>query len=285
MIRLIAFDMDGTLLNEKKKIDLETKKVLERAAACGIILLPATGRPFCGVSEELSGLKGLKYILTTNGAGIYDWETGQCIHEDSMPLEQFLPLLERLEPLEVMSDAFVKGGSYMSEKNMKLIDEMDVSPEIKRYIRNSRTCVVNQTEYLREKGDDVEKLTINFVPDSKGGKRDYDKVVDILKDFPEFNAVSGGMHNIEVTGKNISKASGLSWLAHKLGIRREEIIAFGDSGNDADMLRYAGIGIAMGNAEPIAIEAADYVTKKNTENGIAWALKQYMPELFGKDME
>ena len=123
------------------------------------------------------------------------------------------------------------------------------------------------------------------MPDSKGGKRDYDKVVDILKDFPEFNAVSGGMHNIEVTGKNISKASGLSWLAHKLGIRREEIIAFGDSGNDADMLRYAGIGIAMGNAEPIAIEAADYVTKKNTENGIAWALKQYMPELFGKDME
>ena len=210
--------------------------------------------------------------MTTNGAGIYDWETGQCIHEDSMPLEQFLPLLERLEPLEVMSDAFVKGGSYMSEKNMKLIDEMDVSPEIKSYIRNSRTCVVNQTEYLREKGDDVEKLTINFVPDSKGGKRDYDKVVDILKDFPEFNAVSGGMHNIEVTGKNISKASGLSWLAHKLGIRREEIIAFGDSGNDADMLRYAGIGIAMGNAEPIAIEAADYVTKKNTENSPAWLI-------------
>ena len=141
--------------------------------------------------------------------------------------------------------------------------------------------MVNQTEYLREMGEDIEKLTINFVPNPDGSMRDYERVVEILKDFPEFNAVSGGMHNIEVTRKGISKGSGLCWLSHKLGIRKEEIIAFGDSGNDVDMLQFAGIGVAMGNAERIALEAADYVTKKNTEDGIAYALEQYMPELFG----
>lgn len=281
MIRMIAFDMDGTLLDEKKKITAKTKDVLERAADQGVVLVPATGRPFCGVAEALADLKGISYILTTNGAGIYERETGRCIYEDSMPLAQFLPMLERLEPLEVMSDAFVKGGSFMSEKNRKLVDEMNVSEEVKRYIRNSRTCVVNQTEHLREMGEDVEKLTINFVPNPDGSKRDYEKVVEILKDFPEFNAVSGGMQNIEVTRKGVSKASGLRWLAHKLGIPKEEIIAFGDSGNDVDMLQFAGIGVAMGNAENIALEAADYVTKKNTEDGIVYALQQYMPELFG----
>lgn len=281
MIRLIAFDMDGTLLDEQKKIREKTKKILKQAADCGKVLVPATGRPFCGVREELSELTGLNYVLTTNGAGIYEWESGQCIYENSMPLVRFLPLLERLEPLDVMADAFVKGGSYMSRKNEKWIDKMAVSEEVKKYIRNSRVCVDNQTAYLRELGEDVEKLTINFVPNPDGSRRDYDKVVAILKDFPEFNAVSGGMQNIEVTGKGISKASGLMWLMNKLGILREEVIAFGDSGNDVDMLTLAGVGVAMGNAEPMAKDVADYVTKKNTEDGIAYALEHFMPELFG----
>lgn len=281
MIRMIAFDMDGTLLDEKKKIMPKTKAVLERAAEQGVALVPATGRPFCGVLEELANLRGITYILTTNGAGIYERESGTCIFEDSMPLAQFLPMMDRLERLEVMADAFVKGGSYMSEKNACLIEEMDISEELKRYIRKSRVCVKNQTEYLGELGSDVEKLTINFVNNPDGSRRDYEKVLEIVKDFPEFDAVSGGMFNIEVTRKGVSKASGLQWLADRLGIKREEIIAFGDSGNDVDMLRFAGIGVAMGNAEPIALRAADYVTKKNTEDGIAYALEQYMPELFG----
>lgn len=281
MIRMIAFDLDGTLLDEKKKVTAKTKAALERAADRGVVLVPATGRPFCGVSEELADLRGITYILTTNGAGIYERESGKCVYEDSMPLAQFLPMLERLERLEVMADAFVKGGSYMSEKNARLVEEMDVSEELKRYIRNSRVCVANQTEFLRELGDDVEKLTINFVNNEDGSRRDYGKVIEIVNDYPEFNAVSGGMYNVEVTRKGVSKASGLQWLADRLGISREEIIAFGDSGNDVDMLRFAGIGVAMGNAEAIARDAADYVTKKNTEDGIVYALERYMPELFG----
>lgn len=72
MIRLIAFDMDGTVLNDEKKILKETKEALEQAARAGIEIVPATGRPFCGISDEIYRLDGVRYVLTTNGAGIYE---------------------------------------------------------------------------------------------------------------------------------------------------------------------------------------------------------------------
>ena len=274
MIRLIAFDMDGTVLDDKKKIMPKTKEILELAASKGIEIVPATGRPYCGLSKEIDSLQGVRYVLTTNGAGIYEKKTGTCIHEDSMKLSHFLPLMEKLEPLEVMADAFLKGDSFMAEKNRAMVEQMDVTEEIKEYIRSSRKCVPNLTEYLKERGDDVEKLTINFVREADGSQRDYDKVMEILRQFPEFNAVSGGMQNIEVTDGGISKATGLKWLGEYLKILPEEMIAFGDSGNDVEMLQFAGIGVAMGNAEPAAIEAADRVTKRNTEEGIWEVLKE-----------
>ena len=82
------------------------------------------------------------------------------------------------------------------------------------------------------------------------------------------NAVSGGMKNIEVTKKGVSKASGLLYLGKKLGIAPEEMMVFGDSGNDLDMIKMAGIGVAMANAEPEVLKAADFVTKSNNENGV-----------------
>lgn len=279
MIRLIAFDMDGTVLDENKKILPETKALLERAAAMGIEIVPSTGRPFCGLSEEIDKLAGVRYVMTCNGAGIYEKATGTCIMEEAMELSDFLPLLAELEPLPVMADPFLKGESFMSEKNRPLVEEMCVSEELKEYIRTSRTLVPNLVDYLQERGDAVEKLTINFVEEDDGSRRGYDEVVEIVKKYPQMNAVSGGMRNIEVTKSGVSKGSGLLWLGKYLGIKEEEMIAFGDSGNDIDMLRVAGIGVAMGNAEKEAKEMADFVTKSNTENGVARALEQFVPEL------
>ena len=123
-------------------------------------------------------------------------------------------------------------------------------------------------DYLRERGEDVEKLTINFAYDEDGHRIDYDAVWEVLKKYPGVNAVSGGMKNIEVTKKGVSKASGLLYLGKKLGIAPEEMMVFGDSGNDLDMIKMAGIGVAMANAEPEVLKAADFVTKSNNENGV-----------------
>lgn len=279
MIKLIAFDLDGTVFDDHKKIPPATKNILERAAGKGIEIVPATGRPYKGLCAEVENLQGVRYVLTTNGGGIYERETGRCIYQDCMKLEELLRLLLRLEELDVMADAFVQGDSYMTRKKVPLIDGIDGSEEIKDYIRTSRTVVEDQAAALRERGDDVEKLTINFAVDRQGKRIDYDKAWRILKDFPKFHAVSGGMQNIEVTAAGVTKASALLWLGQYLKIKPEEMIAFGDSGNDIDMLRAAGIGVAMGNAEQEVKETADFVTKTNTEGGVVHALKRFVPEL------
>lgn len=279
MIRLIAFDMDGTLLDQHKKVLPETKELLERASSRGIVIVPATGRPFCGISEEIYHLQGVQYVLTCNGAGIYERDSGACLYEEGIDLQRILPLIERLDALEVMADPFLKGKAFMNEKKISLVEQMQISEELKAYIYTSRIMVPDLPEYLRQRGDDIEKLTINFVEQKDGTRRDYDKALAILKDFPDLNAVSGGMHNIEVTKKGISKASGLRWLGDYLGISMEEMIAFGDSGNDLAMLEAAGVGVAMGNAEKDVLSVADFVTKSNEEEGIAYALHTYIPDL------
>ena len=279
MIKLIAFDLDGTLFDDHKRISPETKGILERVVQKGYEIVPATGRPYKGLCSEVEKLQGVRYVLTTNGGGIYERKTGKYIFQDCMKLEKLLPLLSRLEELDVMADAFVQGDSYMTKSKVPLINGIDGPEEIKDYIRTSRTVVEDQVAALRERGDDVEKLTINFAIDGTGRRIDYDKAWKVLEDFPEFHPVSGGMQNIEVTAEGVSKASALLWLGEYLKIKPEEMIAFGDSGNDIDMLQTAGIGVAMGNAEEEAKAAADFVTLANTENGIVYALKKYIPEL------
>ncbi len=279
MIRLIAFDMDGTVLDERKKILPRTKLLLERAAKREIEIVPSTGRPFCGLSEEIADLEGVRYVITSNGAGIYEMETGKCIREESMDLADFLPMLDELESLPVMADPFLKGDSFMSEKKRPLVEQMPVSEELKQYIRTSRTLVPNLTQYLKERGDKVEKLTVNFVENEEGIRRGYDEAWTVMNKYPQFHAVSGGMRNIEVTKSGVTKGSALLWLGEYLGIAAEEMITFGDSGNDIDMLRVAGVGVAMGNAEEEAKKTADYVTDTNDENGVAKALEHFLPEL------
>ena len=159
---------------------------------------------------------------------------------------------------------------YFSDEETEAVSE---------YIRESRTCVEGLAGYLRERGDDVQKVTVNFVENPDGTRRDYEKVAAIVQEFPEFAVVSGGMGNVEITARSASKGEGLARLGEMLGIGSEEILAFGDSGNDVSMLRMAGVGVAMENGEPEAKEAADFVTKKNTEDGVVYAIEKFVPEL------
>ncbi len=277
MIRMIAFDLDGTLLNEEKQITQRTKESLEKAAREEIILVVATGRHLDGVtqSQDVMDLVGVRYIITSNGAQIYDRDTGECIYRDCIDLDRMISLVQRLDALRVMADPFVNGKAYMNKNKLPLIEKLQASEGTKRYISSSRTPVEDLGETLKLMGEGVEKLTINFAVDEDGARIDYDKVCQVLSDYPDMNPISGGMHNIEVTKKGVSKASGLSWLGEHLGILSDQMMAFGDSGNDLAMLQMVGYGVAMANAEEEVLEAVDHVTGSNEEDGIARALEVY----------
>ncbi len=275
-IRLIGIDLDGTLFNNQKKITDRTLKILERAIEKGIQIVPATGRHFNGIPEELKKIEKVQYAMTTNGAAIYDVNSKECIYEDPMVNELALELIEKLDKNDILIDAFIKGNGYTSQKNIAFIKELNIPDVMKDYMIRTRIKVPSLYEYVKEEKLDVQKFTMNFKPLSDSTFKDRDKVLEIAKEYPNLACVSGGMNNVELTNATATKGTGLVRLGEMLGITRNQIMAIGDSGNDFEMLKIAGIGVAMANSEKEVLEIADIVTKSNEEDGVAYIIEEYL---------
>ena len=304
-IRLIAFDLDGTLLTEKKVLTPRTRDILEYASKKGIELLATTGRALVGIPDSVKVLTGAHYALTSNGAGVYrraankdslpdnwkglitedakkglpsfelDVDTGyELLKENLMDKDLTLSLMKELMELDVMPDPFIDGGCYMVAQKSYLVDRMAVSDSMKDYIRSSRTLIDDMETFLSDKR--VQKITINFASDESGHRIDLDKVNAILEKYPGFVAVTGGIRNIEVSDRLANKGDAMLDLADKLGITADEIVAFGDSENDITMLRAAGLGVAMENSLDITKKAADDTTLSNDDDGVAVYLEKLL---------
>ena len=132
-IKMIAVDLDGTLFTSSKEILPETLSALERASAMGIEIVPATGRPFHGVSEKVTGLEFVNYILTCNGAAIYNRRTGECLYEQPMSREKGAEILTALKGLNISIDAFINGYSYKERSQINFIDSLALSQVMKNH--------------------------------------------------------------------------------------------------------------------------------------------------------
>lgn len=299
-IRMIAFDLDGTLLTEEKILTPRTAEVLRRASSRGIELLATTGRALSGIPDAVKILDGANYALTANGAGVYRRKDGildawkqtlseaaaeglpsfeldsegsyDPLFENLMDRERTLALMDELSALDVMPDPFIDGSCYMIAEKAPLVDRMDVTDSMKDYIRSSRTLISDMKSFLSDKT--VQKITINFAGDENGHRIDLQKVLDILNRYPEFTAVTGGIRNIEVSDRLATKGDAMLQLASSLRISPEQIIAFGDSENDITMLQKAGTGVAMENSLEITKKAADAITLSNEEEGVAAYLEE-----------
>lgn len=280
-IRMAAIDLDGTMLNDEKKVTERTKKALKHANEQGILIVPATGRHYKGIPEEVAGLEGVRYMITTNGAAIYDRANGECVYEDPMSNEFALALLEKLLQYDVLIDAFIGTEAYRSSKDMDYVLQMDVPDVIKDFIRNSRAGVPSLYDYIKENKLKVHKFTLNFKPEGNGGYKDRDAVQKLVEKIGGIACVCGGMSNLELTKASATKGTGLLHLGELLGIHKEQLMAIGDSGNDLEMIKAAGYGIAMGNASEDIKEAARIITKTNEEDGVASIFEIY-DEIQGK---
>ena len=275
-IRMIGLDLDGTLLNSNKELTARTRAVLQEAAARGIVVVPATGRPLVGLSEEIRTLPGVRYAVVTNGAAVCDLQTGERLHRDCMAVEDAAEILRRTRRLRVVQGVFVGDWGYMEAIDRCRVAELSLAEQMKQYIVASRHVVEDLPSYLRERGEAPEKTVLMFLRTPEGGLFDYDEAIAVVREYPEVQFVSGGVGNIEITHKTAGKGAALLMLGKKLGIAREELMAVGDSGNDLDMIEKAGLGVAMANSEAALLEKADAVTCSNDEDGVAAAIEKFV---------
>ena len=243
-IKLIAIDMDGTLLNKKNEVSINTKKVIKLAQEKGVHIVLSTGRPLALCYEYHKELGLETDLVTANGAQI--WTPDKKI------------LAEYTFDSQIAEDLWTYGDiknhyMWMVAKN-------------KMFRENSRPINFNEYEWVK----------LGF---GKLTAKEKTIVLEKLKNYPELEITSSSIYNVEVNPKNVNKANGLKVVTDRLGITFDNMIAIGDSLNDKSMLEAANIGIAMSNAIPEIKGIADFITDTNENDGVAKVIQHVINEM------
>lgn len=270
-IKLIGFDLDGTLLNTKKEITPHTRQVLEEAIKAGVIVLAATGRPYSGIPEEIRTFPGICYALTSNGARIIETKTGKVLVEELISLESAKRTLEIMEKYDTLQEVYFDGVGYVNEDKITQIRKYHHNPHMWEYFLKTRKPVPNIHEVIKRENRAMDKVQALFAD-----MEEREKAWEELEQYDDITLVGSLGYNIEVNAAGVNKGKGLLALGKLLGIRREEIMALGDGDNDVEMLKEVGFGVAMANAEEKVKAVADYITESNDDDGAARAIERFV---------
>lgn len=271
-IKLIALDLDGTLLTTDKRLTDRTRKALSVCAAKGIHIVPATGRAREGIPQEIVELPGVRYAITANGAAMIDLENGRQIGSFCIPWNKAAELVGALRTYPVMCDAYISGRGKCEERFLYELEEYGLQPEICRLIRETRDIVTDLKAYIAENQCAVDKINLTFKKSElENGLKE--KLRLMLEEDSQLMVTSSMKFNLELNDRCATKGGGLTFLSSHLGLKKEEMMAFGDGENDVTMLQTAGISVAMGNSISFLKEQADFVTSSNDQDGVAAAIE------------
>ncbi|HCM88364.1 MULTISPECIES: Cof-type HAD-IIB family hydrolase [Vagococcus] len=252
--KLIAFDIDGTLINDDHNVLPETLIAIEKLQNEGHMVMCATGRSL-PLAEEVLAQTGIKHAVLSNGAVAFS--EGKQIYNNSLDNEAMLKLVQVSNERNI--DLVFNGlkETKLNNKNYK--------PETKIAMESFGQALpeIDETFHEREEVYQIVALLDESKMDAYVGK------------FPEFRFIRWHEHGIDILPHNGSKAETLKFIADKFGFDREDVMAFGDGNNDMEMLDYAGVGVAMGNGKDELKKVSNFVTLSNNDGGICHALKEY----------
>ena len=267
-VKLIALDMDGTLLNEHGILAEESKEALLKAMEQGVHVVIATGRVFSALPQDVVNVPGIEYAITSNGANIIRLEDRETIYSNLIDGSQLDSIMDILEDETIMKEVFYDHQVFAQKSCLEHLEDYGIRTEkSQRYTLTTRQPVESALALILENRDKLENINLLF--GSEDRRQEVWKRLDAVEGI---TACSSMPYNLEIGGATTSKAAALDALGEILGVKKEQIMACGDSSNDAAMLRHAGISIAMGNAEDEVKAEAMMVTKTNAEHGVAYAI-------------
>ncbi len=277
--KIIALDLDGTLFSSTGEITPYTRRQIRSATDRGIAVVISSGRPYTGIPLQEAKELGIEYAITTNGAAVYRILDDACLYENGIPPELTIDVLANLPSKHVHLDVFIDGNAYTQRSTFHIIRHSLILPEsLKNYILTNRRQVDTLLDYIRKERPTIQKATMNFEQEADGSFICRDETNAYLLSRPELNVVCGGHCNLEFTKAGVTKATGLGFLCDYLKIPIEASMACGDSENDLDILKAAGISVAMQNAEHCVKEVCDYITASCNEDGVGRAIARFIGE-------
>ena len=288
MYKLVAIDLDGTMLDSFGQVTKNTKKVIQKTIEKGTDVIIASGRPIDSIKTIAKEIGSNKYFIAGNGALIYDIQKDEILYEKYMNKQKVLEIIKICEEnsiaYNVYTDKTILATSlkynvlYYHKENLKKQEDK----------RTHINIVENMYEYI-QKMKEERFLKITICDDSKTVFQSIIRKLEKIKDIEILDVshmsrklIQQGTEEVpieyyytEISSKDVDKWFAIEFLMNKLQIKKEEVITIGDNVNDKNMIEQAGLGIAMGQSMPQLREIADYVTDANYEDGVAKALSKF----------
>ena len=269
-IRLIGLDLDGTTLTSDKVLTPHTKEVLESCLRQGIQILPATGRARSGIPDYLTEIEGIRYVVVSNGAAVVDLETGENVYTNCISWERALEIFDILEEYHTFYDIYALGKGWCEGRFYDHLERYRIEPHIEQLIRTSRTRIDDLRSWVKEHQAPIEKINMFFAREEE-----RQKAFTELEKVPDLAVTCSMVNNLEINDRSCNKGDALLNLGKILDISLDQIMACGDGNNDYEMIKQAGTGVAMENGEPGVKKIADFITKTNDEEGVAFAIEHF----------
>ena len=262
---MLAVDMDGTCLNDRKLISNRNMEALRKAADAGILVVPTTGRTVTCLPHQLKKENFYHYLISSNGAMATDLTSGKTLFEAKIPYGELSEFLKSADEIGLGVSAHIGGEFVLQGHALRALGKITYRKDAE-----STKCVKSIRKMVEDAKVDVEEIQLfHFSKEARQRTR------ELLDRYPQFTGAGTPVY-VEVYAKNASKGAALAALAEQLGIAREEIACIGDAENDLSMFASSGLKFAMGNAIPELKERASAVVPDNNSDGVACAVEQYL---------
>lgn len=279
-IKLIALDLDRTTLCSDSSLAPRTKAAIESVIANGVEVVVISGRPRCSLPQSVLEIPGIRYLVTSNGAAVNtrvqradgSYEE-QRVWAWTLTRDSALAILRESYPYflneQITYETFVEGTAYAPKDYVNQPTKYGAPPRAVSYVQNTRIPIKDFPAFIREHAAELDSFDMIV-----GDQSCFCQLKECLqKNVSDVYMTSSMDRMLEISHKDAGKGSGLRYVLRELGIDPSQAIAFGDGDNDADMLEYAGVGIAMENAMPLCLAKADYISSSNDRYGVAVVLE------------
>ena len=289
MYKMVAVDLDGTMLNSYGEVTENTKRVVKQTIKKGTEVVIASGRTIDSIKEIAKDIGASKYIIAGNGAVLYDTKKDKILYENYIPLNKALEIIDICEQnsiyynvytnKSIIADSLRYNVLYYYKENLKKDDSK----------KTSITLVDNIPNYIKEmKNEKIMKIIVCDI--TKSVFKSIIKMFMLVQDVDVLDIshmarkiIKHGSTQIpieyyytEISMKDVNKWNAIEFLINNLNIKREEVITIGDNMNDKEMIEQAGLGIAMKNGGPRITEIADFITDDNNNEGVANAIEKFV---------
>ena len=273
-IRCIAMDLDRTTLNREGRLSPGNRQALEYAISRGVAVVPASGRAFTTLPQDICGIPGIRYVVTSNGAAVCSLPGGEVLMRRCIPTQSVARIMELSDEPGVTYEAFVSGVAYADTAYMADPLGYGAAPESLAYLFTTRRPAENIRLFIESHAHELDSIDVICWDPAR---------MERLKRRFSFESVdrevyitSSSHQRLEFSHLDTGKHAGVAWVLEQMGLSPSQLAAFGDGDNDAHLLEMAGVGIAVANATPTCMAAADFVTKRHDEDGLAYAIRHIL---------